>query len=217
MASNGTSATTNSGFTPLNLTDLQDPTLWRLNTTFQRLTGQIGTLLTPGGSPSYPVTPAFQTATATNQSEPPTNPNEFITRGSADQLYGPAAQRTALLTGSYPGGNTSQVQASVVQPIPPSSSAGTVSGSGATVKKVLLAANTLITSPGAPSSDGQLLVVAVSQDATGHHTITWDAPFKGAPINISGTPSTTNMFWFVGLSSSWWLAAVPVFGTAGTP
>lgn len=210
-------STISDGFTDLTLNDLQDPTLFRLNQSIRRLYGKIGTFFIPNNVQSYPTVPTFQTVKASSQATPPSDPTEFLTRGSADQLYGPTAQRQALLTGSYPGANGSQTEQSTIQRLPPSSSSGGGGTGAAGILKVIIAASpTNINSPGTPS-DGQLLAVFISQDGAGHHTITWDAMFKGAPVNISGTPNTTNVFWFVGASGLWWLAGVPIIGTAGVP
>jgi len=111
----------NNGFFDLSQKDLQDPTLFRLNNDFRYLWSKQGLLLTPGGQPAFPVTPSFRRVLVTQQTTPPTDGNELLTRASADALYGPAAQRQALLTGAYPQGGTTQIQ-----PLPSGGGSSTV-------------------------------------------------------------------------------------------
>jgi len=210
----------NNGFLPLSAADLKDPDLWKVNENFQYIYSKVGTIFSPGSTPSYPSTPTFVTVKAAGQAQPPSDPDEFITRRSADALYGPTVQRTALLTGAYAPGSTSTGEINPVQPIP-TGGAGTPTPppptpGEATILKVTLTGPTTIASPSTPV-DGALLAVFVSQDATGHHTISWDATFKGPITAIPGTPSTTDVFWFVGVSSQWWSTSMPVLGVNAVP
>jgi hypothetical protein len=205
----------NNGYSDLSQADLQDKTLWKLNTQLRFIYGKIGTFFTPGNQTTYPSTPTFQSLLLSGQTQPPTDPNAVLTRASADALYGPTVQRQALTTGAYPQSNGSIIEINPVQPIPtggagagPTPPTPPTPGQ-ATILKVLLTAPTLITTSAVPS-DGSLLAVLVTQDATGHHSIGWNAIFKGAITAIPGTPNTTNVFWFVGVSGSWWNMAMPV-------
>lgn len=111
-----------SGFEDLSPQDLQDKYLWKLNLTLRRLWEKIGTLFTPGSTPSYASAPTFSTVKASSQTMPPNDPNEFITRGNADKLYSAAVQRSALLSGVNPAAQFQPTASPVTQPLPFSAS-----------------------------------------------------------------------------------------------
>lgn len=114
MANQGSS----SGFVDFKPSDLSDSTLWKLNNTFRSIFGKLGTLLTPGSTPTYPSNPTFTNLNLSAQTTVPTDPKTVLTRGSADLLYSPKNLRVALLTGAYPNATPASGQQNPVQPIP---------------------------------------------------------------------------------------------------
>jgi len=61
-----------------------------------------------------------------------------------------------------------------------------------------------VTSP----TDGQLLLVEISQDATGSRAITWSAEFDPATtVNINPDPSTITRFTFIYYGALWHLVS----------
>lgn len=103
--------------------DLDDPTLFKLNSIFKLIWGKEAAIYQPGADTTLGAnltTPHFY---ASGQAQPPTNPTELLTRASGDALYGSKTQRTALVTGVNP--TTSET----VQPVTQSggSSGGNIS------------------------------------------------------------------------------------------
>jgi len=95
--------------------DLKDPTLFKVNSNFTLLWGKIATLYQSGSTANLGATIQAPVIQATGQSTPPpAGSNVLLTRASADALYGPKTQRTALVNATYEGNS--------VQPAPPSSS-----------------------------------------------------------------------------------------------
>ncbi len=84
---------------------------------------------------------------------------------------------------------------------------GGSSGGGSlvvTVYKLTLTGSTNITHA-TPTADGELLMVVLTQDATGGRVITWEATdFAGdPPVEIDGTASFSSIFLFTGVDSKW--------------
>ena len=98
-------------FTPQ---DFQDPTLFKLNSNWALIWGKISNLYQAGITTILGANLQAPSFAATNQPQPPpAGSNILLTRASGDALYGPDAQRTALVNAAYQG--------QAVQPAPPSS------------------------------------------------------------------------------------------------
>ena len=108
----------NSGVPDFSSADLQDPTEFKLNSTVRLLWGKIANLYQSGLSVILGADISAPSFTATNQATPPpAGSNILLTRVSGDALYGPKAQRKALVNAAYQG--------TIIQPAPPSSGGGT--------------------------------------------------------------------------------------------
>lgn len=86
-----------------------------------------------------------------------------------------------------------------------------ITGGATIVYSVTLTGNQEITHA-APTADGQTLLVIISQDSSGSHTITWDTMFSLVSPSIPPDVSTVNVFSFVGVGSSWYLSCTPILG-----
>lgn len=220
------------GFADLKKSDLEDKDLFKLNDTLHWISTKIGTFFIPGNQSVYPSIPTFRTVLASAQNVPPDNPNEFITRGSADALYSPSVARLALVTGAYPPSST----VNPVQPI--STGGGSSSGSGAgagsvtyyvgtisagtytpnitngEVQEITLTSNVTINAVTGASGPAKLKLVLV-QDATGSRTVTWDSSYIGVNItDVDFTPGTYSVYEFILRSSDLrpFVCAQPVTG-----
>ena len=100
-------STPSSGYQPLKLTDLSDPTLFQLNKRIKVVWDNISALYGPGGSANLGANITAPMMFVTGESQPPTDPNAVLTLGAANQLYSPANLRNALLFGAYPPTGTS--------------------------------------------------------------------------------------------------------------
>lgn len=92
---------------------------------------------------------------------------------------------------------------------------GSPSGGGVPtlVTDVTLTSDTTINNPGAPTSSGQLWVVILRQDATGHWTVTWGTDVELAPpIDNTSEPSTMYIISFVGIGTKWYVCGTPILG-----
>lgn len=86
------------------------------------------------------------------------------------------------------------------------------SGSGALLHEETLTADATVNGPGAPSTDGDLLIVTVTQDATGGWVITWGTDFAaGIPANVSLKGDSITTFSFFGWGGVWWPSAPAIF------
>lgn len=80
-----------------------------------------------------------------------------------------------------------------------------------TIIKTLGVASTTITASFTPAI-GALLVVLLTQDATGGRAITWDVMFSGASFQIDGTALTISTFLFTGNGTKWVMTGTPSTG-----
>lgn len=79
------------------------------------------------------------------------------------------------------------------------------SGTGALLDEVTLASDSSITGPGAPASDGDFLIEAITQDGTGGWEITWGGDFMPlSPTTVALSPNAVTIFPFVGIGGVWW-------------
>jgi len=204
----------NTGFDELKPTDLQDPTLWKLNYTLKFVFDRIAGFYTPGNMANYPSQPTFDKLFVDDQAQPPDNPNELLTRASGDALYSPKTQRTALLTGAYP---QTIVEPNPVQPISPGTGGGS-GGGGNTVtwyigtisggfytpnitngqfQQILLTSNITVNAVVGATTPAQLGFVFV-QDATGGRTVAWNASYIGVGAgDVDPTANSYSIFEFV--------------------
>ena len=86
------------------------------------------------------------------------------------------------------------------------------SGAGALLDQVSLTADTTVTGPGAPSADGDLLIVAVTHDGLGAWVLTWGGDFAaGSPSNVADKANAVTVFPFVGIGGTWWPFSNAIF------
>jgi hypothetical protein len=83
--------------------DLKDPTLFKLNQAFSQLFAKVGGIFGASGNVNLRSNITTNTITLNTGSTIPTDPSAVLTKGAADQLYGPAALRTSLIQGAYQG------------------------------------------------------------------------------------------------------------------
>lgn len=197
-------------FTPQ---DFQDPTLFKLNSNWALLWGKLSSLYQAGVTTVLGANLQAPSFTATNQNQPPpAGSNILLTRVSGDALYGPDAQRQALVNASYQGQNT--------QPSPPSG--GPSSGASvANIQEVALVHSTTTNIVASYTATvGAFLCVFITQDSTGHGLISWDTSTFGSnpTVNVGINPNDLNAFLFVGrtvpstANIKWYLASVPILG-----
>lgn len=89
-------------FTNITPADLQDPTLFRLNSIISFIAAQVSLVQGGNGPYRFPVQITAPSFIGEN-TEVPTNPQALLTRGAADKLYSPSALEQALSTGRFQG------------------------------------------------------------------------------------------------------------------
>ncbi len=196
--------------------DFKGPNLFRFNEETSFFFGKISDLYQPGRETVLGAnlsTPVFK---ATAQGDIPTDDNVLITLGTAKKLFSPANTRQASLQGAFQTGPTT---IEYVQPLPASGGGGGGGGSATVpIEEWLLTTATTAITPLTVPTVGALLILVITQDATGGRQITWGPTVKWAGVDIDTTATTVSVFHFFGRtdpSSStvkWSLLSAPLTG-----
>lgn len=178
-----------SNYAQLTPRDLSDPTLTRLNSTIGFLYSQLAR--TQGITGDFTFRLLRAKSAKSEVTTIPTDEHELLTLGAAQKLLNSDVVSVA-------------VKKYVVSTIP-------ASGGGTDdVLDIELTADTPINSPVGPPSEGDRLVVIITQDAVGYHQITWDSNFQLATVEIATEPLKNSLFSFIGRSDNkWWPIAAP--------
>lgn len=174
--------------------DLEDPTLFRLNSVVDLIQNQIARTQAVSQPFSFGNHITAPKISIPQTKPPPAGSDEVLTRRSADLLYSPTTIKQALQDKTW-----QTVPSLPFSGGPTTGSSGNSAIGGVVIEEQTLVANTAITS----SSTGGILVKALQQDGTGGHTITWDAAvFIGADTGILTTANSYAVFLFAWLTGA---------------